>query len=262
MDTQQLTYLRMATTAVGLLALFALETARPFFRDRFARFRHGGRNLALGALNGMVVALLFAGPLSAAAGRARANRFGLMHWLDLPPGAALVVSIVLFDGWMYAWHRANHRVGLLWRFHRMHHTDRELDVTTALRFHTGEIAISSTLRAAVLVLLGMSFRWLIFYEIALLPVIQFHHSNVRIPYGLDRVMRGLLVSPGMHRLHHSVLRREHDGNYASIFSFWDRLFGSYRRRGQEGMRRLKIGLRRFPQPRWQTLWGMLRTPLR
>jgi sterol desaturase/sphingolipid hydroxylase (fatty acid hydroxylase superfamily) len=161
---------------------------------------------------------------------------------------------------MYWWHRANHELPFLWRFHRMHHSEPDLDVTTAMRFHTGEIAISSGLRCGVLVLLGMSWPMLLLYEVCMLPIIQFHHSNVRIPYGLDRALRAVIVSPNMHRVHHSVIHREHNGNYASIFSFWDRAFGSYRWRPDP--EDLDIGLREWREPSWLTFWGMLKTPVR
>jgi sterol desaturase/sphingolipid hydroxylase (fatty acid hydroxylase superfamily) len=260
MDTEQLAFIRGAV-AVGCMGLlFALEGWLPFFGGRTGRVRHGLRNAALGVLNAALVVLLFAGPLTRVSEWVASSRFGLLHWLSLPPAATLLGAIVLFDAWMYGWHRANHRIPLLWRFHRMHHSEKDLDVTSAVRFHPGEIMLSSGLRLGVLAALGMSLPLLIIYELALAPVIQFHHSNVRLPERLDRWLRAVIVTPHMHRIHHSVLRREHDGNYASIFSFWDRLFGSYRRR--ENLREMPMGLRRWEGGTWQTLWGMFKTPLR
>jgi len=251
---------RLAIGVASLAVLLALETWRPFFPGRTARARHAVRNLGVGLLNSLVVAALFGGLLQRVSDWSTANSFGLLHRLALPPWAAVAGAIVLFDAWMYGWHRANHVLPILWRFHRMHHTDPDLDVTSAVRFHPGEILLSTGLRLGVLALLGMSLPLLVLYEAVLTPVIQFHHSNVRIPEWLDRRLRAVVVTPHMHRIHHSELRAEHDGNYASIFSCWDRLFGSYKRR--QHLREMALGLKDWQDGAWLTLPGMLKTPLR
>jgi hypothetical protein len=171
----------------------------------------------------------------------------------------LPVGVLLLDAWMYAWHRANHALPFLWRFHRMHHSDPTVDVTTALRFHCGEIVLSSLLRLAVVPLLGLELWQVILYETMLLPVIAFHHSNVALPERWDRLLRLVIVSPNMHRVHHSDWQPETDSNFASIFSWWDRLGRSFRLRPD--VRTLHYGLREFDGDRWQSLWGLLRTPL-
>jgi sterol desaturase/sphingolipid hydroxylase (fatty acid hydroxylase superfamily) len=260
MSVAQLDYVRSAVTLGSLALLLSLETWVPYFEGRTARTRHAARNLSLALFNAAVVILLFAGPLARVSEWSARRPFGLLNWLSLPPGVRFAGAIVFFDAWMYGWHRANHRVHFLWRFHRMHHSERDLDATTALRFHTGEIFMSTVLRLGVLALLGMSVSMLIVYEMALAPVIQFHHSNVRIPPRLDRALRTLIVSPNMHRVDHSEDRWEHDGNYASIFSFWDRLFNSYRRR--KNPKELMIGLPQFRDLEWLGLLGMLKTPVR
>src|SRR5262249_16765576 len=143
-------------------------------------------------------------------------------------------------------------------FHRMHHSDPDLDVTTALRFHFGEITISSALRLAVVPLLGLTLWQVILYETILLPVIAFHHSNVALPERFHRILRAARVSPNMHRVHHSDWQPETDSNYASIFSWWDRLGRTFRRR--EDVRTLRYGLREFDGEEWQGLWGLVKTP--
>lgn len=260
MTTQQLFYLRGAVSAASLILLLSLETWLPFYPGRTQRVRHGVRNLFVAFLNVAVVAVAFSKPLARVSNWSEGHAFGLTHWLGLSDLGGLIVALVIFDAWMYGWHRANHRIPFLWRFHRMHHSETDLDATTAVRFHAGEIVISTALRLGVLALLGVGLRMVLIYEMVLAPVIQFHHSNVRIPSWADRALRAVIVSPNMHRVHHSELRREHDGNYASIFSFWDRLFGSYRRR--ENLLEMPIGLRAFRDKEWLTLWGMLKTPLR
>ncbi|MHC5034690.1 MAG: sterol desaturase family protein, partial [Planctomycetota bacterium] len=139
MKLVELALLRTALPVGCLALLLTLETWLPFFPGRARRVRHGTRNVAWGLLNATVVLALFAGPLQRVSGWSADRPFGLLRWLGLSPLAATLVAIVLFDGWMYAWHRANHRVALLWRFHRMHHSDADLDATSAVRFHTGEI---------------------------------------------------------------------------------------------------------------------------
>ena len=133
-----------------------------------------------------------------------------------------------------------------------------MDVTTALRFHTGELVFSSLLRFAVVPLLGMNLWQLIFYEIILLPIIQFHHSNVNLPESWDRCLRTIIVTPNIHRVHHSRWQPETDSNYSSIFSFWDRVFGSFRRR--DDPHTLQYGLYTYDAEEWQTIRGMMKTP--
>jgi len=143
-------------------------------------------------------------------------------------------------------HNANHRVPFLWRFHRMHHTDMEMDSTSAIRFHTLEIVFSSCLRLAVAPLLGIEFTHLFVYEICLQPVIIFHHSNIAFPEKWDRILRALIVTPNMHRVHHSLETYETNSNYSSVFSVWDRLAGTFRKR--EDMATLTFGLKEFREP--------------
>ena len=221
-------YLKAALIVVCLAALWVIEGFAPMFGRRPDRVRHDAANIALGLFNAAMTALLFATALAAAAAWAQRERFGLLHRLDAPAWIEWALAIVLFDLWMYGWHVANHKVPLLWRFHQVHHADAQLDASSALRFHTGEIALSSLARLAILPLLGMSLAQLLTYEMILQPIILLHHSNVRFPAALDRVLRLLIVTPRIHWVHHSRLRSEHDANYASVFSFWDRLFRTLR----------------------------------
>jgi rhodanese-related sulfurtransferase len=168
------------------------------------------------------------------------------------------VAFILFDLWMYLWHRANHTNPLLWRFHRMHHSELQLDATSAVRFHPGEIFLSGIARIVVVPLFGMTMAQLIVYESALFPIIVLHHSNVRLPRWLDHGLLALFVTPAMHRVHHSRWRPETDSNYGSVFPYWDRLFRSFRLRADA--REVELGLDEFAEPRWQTMTGLLATP--
>ncbi len=219
-----------AGIAVGVLALLlAWETAQPFFGyfGRPAdRARHGGINLLLGAVNVLLGAAIFAGLWLAATEWAAAHRFGILSWTHAPAAVRWPAAVLLLDAWTYAWHRLNHRVPFLWRFHRWHHADRAMDVTTASRFHTGEIVLSSLLRVPVLALVGCRIEELALYEVLLFTVVQFHHANIGLPEWLDRPLRAVVVTPSMHKVHHSIIRAECDSNYSSLFSWWDRIFRS------------------------------------
>lgn len=256
-----LAHAKPVAAASMLVVLWALESLMPMFAPRAGRLGHGATNLTLGVLNAVVTSVLFGASMLYVTEWARAHSFGLLHWLALPAWAAWPLGLVLFDGWMYAWHRLSHRVKLLWRFHAVHHSDREMDVTSAVRFHTGEIVISSVARLAVLPLLGMTMPQLLLYEAILLPVILFHHSNIQIPAGLDRVLRCIITTPWMHWVHHSQWQPETDSNFSSVLSVWDRLFGTFRLR--EDPRTIALGLDDGQEHgEWNSLGTMIAHPFR
>ena len=222
---------RTAVPLGGLVALLAWETAQPYFplfRRTRERARHGALTLALGALNAAVVALAFAATWLAVTHWSVAHRFGLLNVLDLSAWQRAALAVFLLDAWTYGWHWLNHRVPSFWRFHRWHHADHAMDVTTASRFHTGEIVLSSVFRVPVLALLGCTLAELALYELCLFAVVQFHHANISLADRLDRVLRLVIVTPALHKVHHSVVRAESDSNYSSLFSWWDRVFRTLR----------------------------------
>ena len=247
---------------VGLVLLLLLETAHPFFelfRARRERGRHLARNLVLGAVNGALVAVVFAGLWVATATWAEVRGVGLLPALGLTGVAHAVAAVLLLDAWTYAWHRLNHRVPVLWRFHRVHHSDAQMDVTTASRFHTGEIVLSSLLRVPLIALVGVHAWELVFYETLMFAVVQFHHANVALPPRVEAALRWVIVTPGMHKVHHSRWQPETDSNYSAFLSVWDRLFQSFRTR--ERLAEIRLGLDDFDDEGHQSVVGMLRTPL-
>ena len=258
MTSETLLQAQTLVSVLGLVLLSLLEGWLPFFAGRTHRLRHGTRNVALSMINAAVLLLVFAGAMASVLAWAEREGIGLLRLFPAPLWVKTVLSLLLIDAWMYLWHRANHRVPFLWRFHRVHHSDAEVDVTTAARFHTGEIVLSSLFRLVVLPLLGASFGQLLLYEVLLIPVIQFHHSNVALPARLDGILRRVFVTPGMHRVHHSRDRPETDSNYSSIFSFWDRTFGTHRT--VPDPRALRVGLDAWEGEEWQTVSGLLRAP--
>ncbi len=251
--------LGVVTVQVAALAVcFWVESLAPLFMDRRDRLAHAARNITIGLVNGIVLSLGFSSLTFSAAQWGNLHQIGLLYRLDLTPGTERLIGFVAFDLWMYFWHRANHVLPFFWRFHRVHHSDPALDTTSAVRFHVGEMVLSAALRLAVIPLLGIPLGDLVLYELILEPVIIFHHSNIALPERIDRLVRAVVVSPNMHRVHHSDIPSETNSNYASIFSFWDRLWGTYR--GRE-IRSIRFGLKEFREPRWQTVPGMLFTPL-
>jgi len=235
--------MQILVAAIVLALLWTLETVIPFLPNRRERIKHSARNLAIGLFNSVILALLFAPVLFGLTAWTENNNFGLLHLLDLPPWASAILAILFQDAWMYAWHRANHRIPFLWRFHKVHHSDPQMDASTAVRFHTGEILISAILRLGVIAILGLSLWQVLLYDLLIIPVILFHHSNIQFPEKFDKPFRALFASPAMHRIHHSPVRRETDSNYSTIFSFWDRLARSFRLR--ENVEKVEYGLDEF-----------------
>jgi sterol desaturase/sphingolipid hydroxylase (fatty acid hydroxylase superfamily) len=214
---------------VGLFALFsiseALWPARP--RD-FRRLERWPANLFLAVLDTAVLRFLF--PLLAvgAALWAKSANIGLFNAAPLPDWVAFAASLLALDATIYGQHVALHRITLLWRFHRVHHTDRNVDVTTALRFHPGETALSMGLKMIVVALLGVPPAAVVAFEVVLNGMAMFSHANLRLGTLADGLLRVFVVTPAMHRIHHSSEQGETDSNYGFNLSLWDRIFGTYR----------------------------------
>lgn len=217
---------------ITVFAAFALlerrQPARAWrttMRDRW--LSHG----ALGGLSLLIPALLLRlVPAFAAVGAARLATeadVGLLHWLGLPALIAIPVGILLMDLAIYAQHRAMHRWPWLWRFHAIHHHDHDLDVTTALRFHPGEIILSTLYKAAAAALIGAPVLAIVIHETLLSAMAIFNHANIALSPRAERLVLPILVTPTMHVRHHSITRTEHDANYGNMLSVWDRLFASY-----------------------------------
>lgn len=241
-----------------LLMLFWLwETGQPFFGYRKGRIRHAARNIALALLNTLVLGLFFgAATVFVTEWTSRAN-IGLLNLAGFHPAIQFISALVLLDAWMYVWHRANHAVPLLWRFHRMHHSDNQMDVTTATRFHLGEHIVANVLRLGLVPLLGFQIWHIVVYEMMVIAITQFHHADISVGR-LDRWLRLIIVTPNMHKIHHSRWQLETDSNFSTFFSFWDRIASTFRMRAEP--KTLEYGLYGYDEAQWQTFWGMLKTP--
>ena len=245
-----------------LVLLLVWESAAPFFgffRGRARqRFWHGLKNMLVGLASAIIPALGFISLLAWLARWAEAHQFGVLNLAAIPTGLHAVCAVILLDVWTYGWHRANHRIPFLWRFHRVHHADAQMDVTTASRFHIGEIAMSSVLRIPLVLLVGFKMWELAVFETMMLLVVQFHHANIGLPAPLDRVLRLFIVTPAMHKVHHSDLQPETDSNYTALFSVWDRFFRTFKLRADPGA--IQFGLREFSSSSDKTWVGMLSMP--
>lgn len=252
--------IRLSCFLAVLLLMMLWEWRDPRRSLRWPRTQRWPANLTIVAVDSIVVRLVF--PLVAveAAGLAEAHRWGLFHWLNVPSELAFVASLPLLDLAIYTQHVLFHKIDWLWRLHRVHHTDLDLDVTTALRFHPLEIVLSMVIKLIVVVALGAPPTAVIFFEIILNATAMFNHGNVRLSASLDRKLRRLLVTPDMHRVHHSVRPEETDSNFGFNLSWWDQLFETYRDQPHDGHITMVIGLDEFRDRRATSLVGLLLQP--
>ena len=217
-------------------------------------------NLAMLVLSSLAVRVIF--PLAAVgtATWAAANDYGLLPAIGLPPLAAGVLAFLLLDFSVWLEHVLSHKIPILWRIHRMHHADTGFDLTTALRFHPLEIVLSMFWKAAIVVALGAPPVAVLVFEIVLNGSAMFNHANVKLPLSLDRLLRLAIVTPDMHRVHHSIVQAETDSNYGFNLSVWDRLFGTYRPQPAAGYDGLEIGLETWRDERPANVWWALKLP--
>lgn len=231
---------------VGLFALFAaIETMLPRRSRTQPRSARWLTNWAIVIIDTITLrALALALPLLAvgAAIDAQEQGWGLMNQVGLPYWITVIVTVLIFDLAIWLQHLITHKIPILWRFHRVHHADRDIDVTTAIRFHPVEIAFSMLIKIGLVYLLGPPAVGIVLFEIILNGTAMFNHANIRLPLGLDAVLRQFLVTPDMHRVHHSIYREEHDSNYGFALSIWDRMFGTYVPQPKQGHEDMTIGL--------------------
>lgn len=246
MEAQSEIWLRLATFLVVLAALVVAERLLP----RRARVepiaRRWATNLSIVAANSVLVRIMASLPVPlfavAAAHAASVHGWGLLNILGLPYWLEIVIAVVVLDFAIWLQHVASHKMPALWRLHQVHHADRDIDVTTALRFHPVEIGLSMLWKIGWVVALGAQPLAVVLFEIILNAGAMFSHANLRLPESVDRVLRLVIVTPDMHRVHHSVHRREHDSNYGFNLSIWDRMFRTYTAQPENGHENMTIGL--------------------
>ena len=199
------------------------ELRTPARAAKESKFLRSGRNLAVAAVAGATIQYVEIPIVRPLAAWVETRKFGLIKLLDLPRWIEIPLTILVLDYTLYLWHLLNHRVPFLWRFHQPHHTDRDMDASTALRFHFGEVSLSVGWRAAQIVLIGVSSITYSIWQTVLLLCILFHHSNVRLSDKAERLLGCVLVTPRMHEIHHSNVHAESNSNWSSGLSLWDRL---------------------------------------
>ena len=238
-------WLRGASFIAVLITMALWEYAAPRRTLTITRAQRWPNNLGIVVLNTIVLRLIFPTAAVGMAAIASAGGFGLLNLVELPFVLATLLAILVLDGAIYLQHVMFHAVPLLWRLHRMHHTDLEFDTTTGLRFHPLETLISMGLKIAVVAALGPPVVAVTVFEILLNATSLFNHGNVRLGAPFDRVLRWIVVTPDMHRVHHSVRVHETNSNFGFNLPWWDRLLGTYRAQPQDGHEAMTIGIEDF-----------------
>jgi sterol desaturase/sphingolipid hydroxylase (fatty acid hydroxylase superfamily) len=255
-------WLRLAPFLAILAAMAVAEARWPRRARRVTRRSRWGANLGIVALNSLLVRLFVPVAPVGAALWCETQGWGLLPLLGLPAWLSIASAVVLLDLTVYLQHRLFHRVPLLWRIHRVHHADVELDVSSGLRFHPAEILLSVGIKLAAVVALGAPAEAVLGFEVLLNGTAMFNHANLRLPTQLDRWLRGVVVTPDMHRVHHSVKLAETHSNYGFCLPFWDRWMGTYRDQPARGHEAMEIGLPEFRGQEEQALGRLLVQPFR
>jgi len=245
-----------------LTAMAVWELAAPRRKQELGRRTRWPGNLAIVVLDTLLVRLLFPVGAVAAAIAAEARGWGFFNAFDVPAWVAIPACVILLDLAIYLQHVLFHAVPALWRLHRMHHADLAFDVTTGVRFHPIEILLSMVIKLGVVTALGATALAVLIFEVLLNATSMFNHGNVALPPELDRILRWLVVTPEMHRVHHSIVARETNSNFGFNLPWWDHLFGTYRPQPEAGHLGMTIGIAQFRDPAEHRLDRMLTQPFR
>ena len=254
--------LRLGGFASVFAAMALWELVAPRRRQTFARGQRWPSNIGIVVLDTLLVRLVFPTAAVGVALLAEAHGWGLLHALNAPAWLSIISSVILLDLAIYLQHVLFHAVPVLWRLHRMHHADLDFDVTTGARFHPIEILLSMGIKLGVVAALGAPAVAVLIFEVLLNATSMFNHGNVRLPQRIDRVLRWIVVTPDMHRVHHSVVPRETNSNFGFNLPWWDRLCGTYRAQPAAGHEGMTIGIEQFRDPRELRLDRMLLQPFR
>ena len=242
---------------VLLASLEFFFVLRPWGVKRLPRWVHN----SLLAITGLPLARLFLLPVTIyAAYLFQQNNIGLLNIAEWPLWLKWILGILILDYAIYIWHRLNHRVPFLWRFHNVHHADVEMDISTAFRFHFGELLLSIPFRLIVIALSGVSPMMLLVYEVVFESATLFHHSNIKLPRWLEGSLLKVIVTPRMHGIHHSIVKNETDSNYSTVFNWWDRLHGT--KRLDIRQEKIVIGVPAYREENDNKVWMLLVHPFR
>jgi len=259
--TQHETAIRLSFF-IGMLLLIGLwEVLAPRRAPKLSKLLRWSNNLGLVFLNSLILRLIFPVAAVGMAAFAQQHGWGLLNYYTIHPLLAIAISVIALDFIIYLQHVLVHAVPVLWRLHRVHHADLDYDVTTGARFHPIEIILSMLIKLATIVVLGPPVVAVIVFEVTLNAMAMFNHGNIGLPSKLDKLLRFFIVTPDMHRIHHSIEDDETNSNFGFNLSWWDRLFGTYREAPRAGQLNMQIGIHDFNDVK-QTNWitGMLMLP--
>ncbi|WP_373056558.1 sterol desaturase family protein [Zunongwangia sp. H14] len=244
--------------AACLLLFFFAESYRRLRKLKAYRWRRIKTNIGVAFTAVMALRLLLIPAMVYLAVFAENHQWGLLNWLNLPVWMSFILGFLLLDYGNYLWHRLNQKINFLWRFHNVHHIDLDLDVSTALRFHFGEIIFSVFFRGFMILLAGPSYWLVLIYEVIFETATLFHHSNWQLPYSVEKIFSRFIVTPRMHGVHHSIVHRETNSNYSVIFNWWDRIHRSIRLNIPQD--EINIGVPSYRDPGEQKFKNLLLMP--
>lgn len=249
------------TAFIGVFLIIAFwETKRPRRSLKLDKGKRWLNNMGLVVVNTITLRLVFPAAAVGIATQANEMGWGVLNQITIDYSFAVVLSVIALDLVIYLQHVMFHSIPLLWRLHLVHHADLDYDLTTGLRFHPIEILLSMLIKFAAILVLGPPIVAVIIFEVLLNASAMFNHGNLRLPKQLDAILRLVIVTPDMHRVHHSVIKRETNSNYGFNLSIWDRLFGTYRTQPQYGHDGMTIGLNQIRDPKKQKLHWLLLLP--
>jgi sterol desaturase/sphingolipid hydroxylase (fatty acid hydroxylase superfamily) len=251
-------WLMPTVVAGGFLLFLGIETLHPLRAQRESKLRRIGRNLATAGIGFATIELLQIPILIPISRWTMTRGVGLLNQLEVEGWIRVVITFVLLDYTLWFWHWVNHRIPFFWRFHSVHHVDRDLDASTALRFHFGELGLSVGFRALQVVAIGADPLSVAVWQMLLFLSILFHHSNIRLPLAIERVLVRIVVTPRMHGIHHSDYENETNANWSSLLSAWDYLHGTIRL--DVPQQSISIGVPAFDDPKKVTLGRILAMP--
>lgn len=260
LDVTSYSSTRLSVFVLLLVVLALLEILSPRRKLQHSKAKRWANNFGISALNSAIVALVV--PLVGVAAAVLANErgWGLFNQFEIQPVIGIALYIVAFDFTIYLQHRMFHKFKILWRLHRAHHTDLDYDVSTGVRFHPLSICISAAIKLCLIVLLGPLAISVLISEIILNATSMFNHSNIKLPARLDRILRLIIVTPDMHRIHHSVEANEHNRNFGFNFPWWDRLLNTYKENPAKGQEAIEVGIHGFREDRSTGIFSLLAQP--
>jgi len=238
-------FIRLLLFWGALLFLLSLEILVPYRPSSESKVKRWINNLAITLFNSIILNLIFSTTIVLTANYVQTYKMGVLNMVQAPTWFKIFVTVVFMDFMLYVWHLLNHEMPLLWRFHRVHHSDLNMDVSTATRFHIVELAISAVIKICIIFFLGASPVGVLIFESFVVLCAQFHHSSLRVPKWFETLWWIFFVPPSMHRIHHSVIIKERNTNYGTIFSLWDRLLGTLLTNVDQG--KIRIGVGAYPK---------------